>query len=98
MESKIQTVRRPRRSAADIQNLLAEFQISNQTVTTFCASKSIQTSSFHKWVSRAKVKQSNRSGFAPVQVSASTASGLFAEVNGIRIFQQVSAEFLKLLL
>ena len=101
MERSIQISTRTRRSKQQIQDLLQEFERSKSTVTDFCKLHNISAGSFHKWKSRYRVNSvtlNRKSGFAKLNVSASTSSALFAEVNGIRIHQPVSASFLKELL
>ena len=100
MENLIQPLRK-RRSKHQIQDLLHEFIKSQSTVTDFCKHHNISAGSFHKWKSRYKVNAVTRDrkpGFAKLNVTASSSSSLFAEVNGIRLYQPVSASFLKELL
>ena len=64
----------------------------------------ISTGNFHKWKSRYKddpVGKKKRPGFATfdiVSLSQAASPGLFAEVGRIKIYQPVSASFLKELL
>ena len=95
---------RYRRNRQQIQDLLNLFANSNSGVKDFCKQHSISPANFHKWKSRYKTGKKKKTGlpagqagFARVDVFSSSAS-LFAEVNGIRIFQPVSASFLKELL
>jgi hypothetical protein len=101
MEQPIQHSKRARRSKKQILDLLHEFEKSGKTIADYCKLHNISTGNFRKWKSRYKINSttSNRKyGFAKLNVSASTSSALFAEVNGIRIYQPVSASFLKELL
>jgi hypothetical protein len=89
-----------RRNKEQIMDLLRVFESSNFSVKEFCKTHKINAVNFHKRRSRYNVKTGGKkriSGFASVDV-ASPRSGLFAEVNGIRIYQPVSASFLKELL
>ena len=100
MEQAIQITGRSRRSKQQIQDLLSEFEKSKATAKDFCIQYSINPANFHKWKSRYKVAAVNkgkRAGFAKLDVGDSSilSGGLFAEVNGIKIFQPVSASFLK---
>lgn len=95
MEQSNERVIRRRRSHAEILNLLSEYSKTNETVKQFCITRNINKASFHKWQSRYKTKGSI-GGFAPVQVTSSIA--LFAEVKGIKIYQPVTAAYLKELL
>ena len=94
---------RSRRSKQQIQDLLSEFNTSTGTVKEFCKLHNISAGKFHKWKSRYKAASGNkskRSGFAKLDVMDASllAPALFAEVKGIRIYQPVSASFLKELL
>ncbi|MBA2745077.1 MAG: transposase [Flavisolibacter sp.] len=91
---------RRRRSKQQIQDLLHEFKKSNTTVKDFCNQHSINACNFHKWKSRYKnisFSKKKTSGFATLAVidSMPVLPALFAEVKGIRIYQPVSASFLK---
>ena len=98
MEQNNEKVIRRRRSHAEILNLLSEYSKTNETVKQFCITHNINKASFHKWQSRYKT-QRPITGFVPVQVSSSSRTvGLFAEVNSIKIYQPVSAAYLKELL
>lgn len=97
MDQQSQRVRRKQRSSEQIAEILKNFRESGTTVKQFCADHQIVPGTFHKWQSRANekiLKKENKGGFAQIQVSPSFA-GLFAEVKGIRIFQPVSAAYLK---
>lgn len=99
---------RQRRSHQQIQELLDLFAKSNVNVKDFCKQQGIGPANFHKWKSRYKIGKEKTSrlpagqaGFARVDVVCSeqaTVPGLFAEVNRIKIYQPVSASFLKELL
>ena len=84
-----------------IVELLEQFDKSNNTAAEFCRRHQINIASFHKWRSRYKpaaISSTTTPGFASVEViGAASSSSLFAEVNGIRIYQPVSAAFLKAL-
>lgn len=88
---------RTRRTHQQIRELLAEFSTTGCTVKEFCAAHQISKATFHKWQSGSKVKSTGgpRAGFAKVVVNSSSANALFAEVNGIRFYQPVSASYLK---
>ncbi|MGZ8517906.1 MAG: hypothetical protein ACXWWD_11170 [Chitinophagaceae bacterium] len=66
----------------------------------FCEARQISKAAFHRWQSGLNYKSSSREkegGFAEVVIDSSVSS-LFAEVNGIRIYRQVTAGYLKELL
>jgi transposase-like protein len=91
---------RRRRNKEQILDLLRAFESSSLSVKEFCKTHNINAVNFHKWRSRYNLKAGGKkriSSFASVDI-VSSRSGLFAEVNGIRIYQPVSASFLKELL
>ena len=91
---------RSRRTRAQRESLLAEFSKSNVSVKQFCQAHCINTGTFHKWQARDKSRvlpEADNPGFASVSVE-SRSPGLSAEVKGIRLYQPVSAMFLKELL
>lgn len=93
-----------RRNRDDIFRLLAEFKRTNPEVKAFCNLHKISRATFYKWQSRYNLKKKAvglPAGFARLRVSSlheSASSILFAEVNGIKIYQQVDASYLKELL
>lgn len=101
MEQAITAKTRTRRTQQQIVDLLAEFDKAGCTVKDFCQSKGISQGNFHKWKSRRKetsLQKIKTSGFAKVVVRSLSADNLFAEVKGVRIYQPVSAAYLKELL
>ncbi len=89
---------RPRRTQQQISDLLSEYDKAGCTVKEFCQLKGISQGNFHKWKSRRKetgLRKRGPSGFAKVVVGSSSSDYLFAEVNGIRFYQSVSASYLK---
>lgn len=76
------------------------------TVLEFCKMHKIHKATFYNWQKRyANIEQhkSKPKGFVPVELtttypSISDTSSLFAEVNGIRLYHFVSADYLKALL
>jgi hypothetical protein len=100
MEQVYQKHSRPRVSKDQMQNLLREFEVSSSTVKDFCSLHKINRTTFHNWKSRYKVKANDKkqsSSFVTVEVgpTSSRSSSLFAEVGRIKIYQPVSAAFLK---
>lgn len=103
MEQEIIKQKSRRRSTAEIQSLLQAFATSGITVQSFCRQHNIGKSTFHKWQSRYNNKQDQSIGgsFAGIEIIGSEAQRLpvlFAEVKGIKIYQPVSASYLKALL
>ena len=98
MEQVKQLLSRKRRTGKEIAALLVAYKSSGLSASQFCDQHHIHKSNFHKWISRAKERtdsrKKRRSAFAAVEVTASQ-SPLFAEVNGIRIYQPVTALYLK---
>ena len=103
MEQSIQS-RRPQRNSQEISHLLEEFKTSGVSTQEFCDKHGIPKGTFYTWKKRFKKKavKASASGFVKVSVSKALPGGptpiLFAEVKGIRLYQEVSASFLKALL
>lgn len=83
------------RSKSAILELLQKQQQSGLSIQTFCTQHSIPSGSFHNWKKKygAGDGLSPAAAFAPVQIK--TSATLFAEVNGIKLYQPVSAAYLK---
>lgn len=95
--SAVKGKRRQFRSHSQILDLLREHLQSRLSVSAFCRDRMLAEGSFHNWKKRYGNEVSaaeNSNGFARVQVE-SPVSGLFAEVKGIKIYQPVSAGYLK---
>ena len=90
---------RKRRTGRQIQDLLKTFEKGDVTVQQFCNTYTISKGTFYKWQSRYKIKATNQDSsesFARIQIIPSAAQAtLFAEVNGIKIYQPVAAAYLK---
>lgn len=101
MEELKKSASRKRRTHKEIEALLFAFDKSGLPVNEFCMLHHITRGSFYKWQSRRKVmsaQNKNGAAFAKVSVPSSATGVLFAEVNGIRLFQPVAASYLKELL
>jgi len=95
-ESKVKTVRKFRSKAA-ILNILQDQVVSGQNIKTYCASHGIAGGTFHRWRQKyGTAEDVPRSGFASLHVVPEP--GLFAIVGSLRIYQPVSAAYLKELL
>jgi len=81
------------RSKPAILELLSQQRQSGLSIQAFCSQHSIPSGSFHNWKKKYDTDDVISSGFTAVQISSSAA--LFAEVNGIKIYQPVSAVYLK---
>lgn len=90
---------RKRRTGRQIQDLLKTFEKGDLTVQQFCNTHTISKGTFYKWQSRYKIKttkQDEPDSFAGIKIIPSAAQAtLFAEVNGIKIYQPVVAAYLK---
>ena len=93
---------RIRRRSDEIKKLLNEFTDGGLTIKEFCIQHSITEAVFHMWRSRySDGLPNNKGGFVTLKQTGSGRAfndALFAEVNGIRIYQVVSAGYLKELL
>ena len=97
MEQNIIKRQVKRRNKAEIQLLLEAFAKAGQSVQSFCHQHNIGKSTFHKWQSRYNISK----GFADIEIvggGVQHCTTLFAEVKGIKIYQPVSAAYLKALL
>lgn len=100
MDQQLEKIRHTRKSQEEIADLLKKFSESGSTVKQFCKEHQIVPGTFHKWRGRIKGKSSikpDKAAFAQIQVTPPVSS-LFAEVKGIRVYQPVSAAYLKELL
>ena len=88
------------RSKQDIKRLLKEHAQSDQSVKAFCAGLNIAEGTFYHWKHKFSKGSdaTGKIGFAPIEVVPSAGKGLFAEVGSIKIYQPVSAAYLKELL
>lgn len=93
----MEQAKKSRRSSKEIKALLELFDSSGLSAKQFCLTNAISETVFYKWRGRYRMAK-EKSDFIPLQVASLSSPGLFAEVNGIRIFQPVSASFLKELL
>jgi hypothetical protein len=92
---------RVRRTIRQIIDLLKEFEKGNISAVDFCRQHNISKGTFYKWQSRYRnnlERKTKKPGFADVRIIPSSSATLFAEVNGIKIFQPVAASYLKELL
>jgi len=88
-----------------ISSILQEYNEQDSlSVTKFCKGHKIHKSTFYSWKKRygnKNIVADKRKGFLPVEVTnpsygpLSNTPILFAEVNGIRLYHFVSADYLK---
>jgi len=95
MEEKLAPKVRRFRGKGEILRLLQEYSKSGQTIKNFCALRNISPGTFHRWKHENSETDptSDPVGFAPLQILPEP--GLFAAVGAIRIYQPVSAAYLK---
>jgi len=102
MSNSNSSTSRIRRTNQQIMDLLKEFLQSGLSVVEFGSLHNIHPATIGKWKSRylnTKSDSADSGGFTRISITEPSASSvLFAEVNGIKIFQPVSASFLKELL
>lgn len=84
------------RGKAAIVELLVEQSQSGQNIKSFCSAHGIAEGTFHNWKHKYGGHAEARTGFAKLQIIPEP--GLFAMVGGIKIYQPVSAAYLKELL
>lgn len=83
------------RNKTEIHRLLHEQVNSGLSISRFCASHQIPEGSFHNWRRKYQAADLSSDGFMQVQITPSRQAGLFAEVGNIKIYQPVSAAYLK---
>ena len=88
------------RSKQEIKRLLKEHAQSGLSVKAFCAGLPIAEATFYHWKKKFSkdIGVTGKAGFVPVEIVPSAGHGLFAEVGSIKIYQPVSAAYLKELL
>lgn len=100
---------RIRRSKQQAMNCMKEQQQSGQSVKEYCQANGMSEKTFYRWVNKfgdpkprkRKKKGRTQSGFASIEVIGNTVNPgpqLFAEVGNIKLYREVSAEYLKKLL
>jgi hypothetical protein len=103
METPVAKKVRIFRREEKILSLLDEYKKSGLSIKAFCIENNIASATFHNWkkkYSKRLVKPAKPSGFAELQITSPAISGtpLFAEVKEIKIYQWVTAAYLKELL
>ena len=99
MDNNLLSSSRQLRTREQKEALLALQHQSGLSVKSFCAKHDIATATFHNWKQQLKRSSTERkaSGFATLAIQAPSQPLLFAEVRGIRLYQPMSADFLKAL-
>lgn len=97
MEELQEKASRKFRGKAAILKLLQQQVQSGQSIKSFCTGHGIAEGTFHNWKHRYSQVVANEPGnFTPLHIVPEP--GLFAIVGNIRIYQPVSAAYLKELL
>ena len=81
--------------------MLHEYEKSNLAIKTFCLENNIAPGTFYYWKKKyntRSVNQPTQSGFASLHITTPSPAAIFAEVHGIKIYQWVTAAYLKELL
>ena len=89
------------RSEEQILKLLEEYDASGFSVKDFCEVSDINEATFYTWVKKYRSKLEEETGFASIEVIPTIVNKgpqLFAEVGNIKLYKEVSAEYLKTLL
>ncbi len=99
----INTPRRIVRTEDQILSILEEFDKSGFSVKDYCEVSDINEATFYTWLKkyRPKSDQEDIKGFATIEVTPTLVHArpvLFAEVGGIKLYKEVSADYLKSLL
>ncbi len=95
-----ETLKRTRRTSAEIKKLLEAFTQSRMSTKDFCALHNFSQAVFYKWRSRHSAAPAAHHNFVQLQPSPELQNepALFAELRGIKIYQPVTAAYLKQLL
>lgn len=90
------------RSEEQVLAILEEFDRSGFTAKEYCAISDLNEATFYSWLRKYRQRSEEEiKGFATVEVLTAVTPAkpaLFAEVGPIRLYKEVSAEFLKSLL
>lgn len=98
MERKHSVRSRQFRSKSVILDLLRAHRQSGLSIQAFCVEKNIATGNFHRWKKQyclEAIAAPAIGGFSSLQIEQGPTGRLFAEVKGIRLYQPVSAAYLK---
>lgn len=89
-----------RRSEEEILKHLSDQEQSEFSVKEYCEMFDIVEQTFYSWIKKYRSKPEDPAGFAQIEVipTFSSRPQLFAEVGNIKLYKEVSAEYLKTLL
>jgi hypothetical protein len=88
------------RSEEEILKLLDEQEKSGFTVKEFCELSDINEATFYSWIKKYRKSEEEEKGFTTIEIVPSVKElkpQLFAEVGNVKLYKEVSAEFLKAL-
>jgi hypothetical protein len=96
------TRQRTVRSEEQILAILDEYDKSGYSVKEYCEVSDINEATFYSWIKKYRNKpEDDVKGFASIEVVPTFVDRgpqLFAEIGNIRLYKEVSAEYLKTLL
>ena len=101
MEVEVVKQIRVQRSKEEIISMLEQCRDSRMSVKEFVKLKGIHEATYYNWRNKygsKVIKQNSRSGFSELKIKPSPlmhAAALFAEFRGLKIYQPVSAAYLK---
>lgn len=104
MEPAVAKKDRAFRNQEHILSVLDEYKKSKLSIKAFCIEKDIASATFHNWKKKYnnhKLQPGKPKGFASLRITPSVGVSvpvIFAEVRGIKIYQPVTACYLKELL
>jgi transposase-like protein len=106
-QQKVQNSRAPKqrsvRTEAQILAIIEEYEGSGFTVKEFCEVSDINDATFYSWLNKYRPKNEEEAPgcFAKLEVVPAFSSArpqLFAEIGNIKLYKEVSVEYLKTLL
>ena len=103
MEQQLTATRqRTVRSEEQILSILEEYDKSGYTVKEYCEVSDINEATFYSWIKKYRSKpEDDVKGFAQIEVIPTLVHSkpqLFAEIGNIKLYKEVTAEYLKTLL
>lgn len=83
------------RTEEQILKLLEEFEANEYSVKDFCMLSDINEATFYSWQKKYRSKDSDdENGFSTIEVVAADKPQLFAEIGNLKLYKEVSAEYL----
>ena len=103
VQNAVSVKQRIMRNEEQILALIEEYERCTYTVKEFCEVSDLNEATFYSWLKKYRPKpedeESKGAGFATIEITPSAQSRpqLFAEVGKIKLYKEVSAEYLKAL-